>query len=165
MPLLDPRKKVSDGTRKAHARLIRDKLFKSNVYHYDIESLAKLFNQVSQYTEAETLNPNKLQWGYSITAIQSAYYVLHQLGLRGTDMQQQVKQGIVAALLYIFGDKILNKPLIDKLVPHGNDHTRNDWIDKCVLRRTNLELFGAEHYCDNEQQYETPSQLSQVFMC
>ena len=75
----------------------------------------------------------------------------------GADMEQQVKQRIAAALLVLCGDKILNKKLIDQLISQEDDHTRNDWINKCVLRRNNLELFGPEHFCDNEQQYEVAS--------
>ena len=106
------------------------------------------------------MNRNELHWSHSISAIEAAYYVFHKLGLRGTDEQQQVKQGIAAALL-VFKEgscSIANKKLMDQLLPHDNDHTRNDWIDKCVMRRNYLEVFGPEPYCaSGHATYDNPS--------
>ena len=66
MPPLDSQRqriKVSDRTRKRHARLMRDTLFKANKYYYDMDTITKLFNQVSQYSEAQALNSHELHWG------------------------------------------------------------------------------------------------------
>ena len=47
--------------------------------------------------------------GHSNPAMQYTCYVLHELGIRGSDTDQQVKQGIVAAALELCDDYLLNE--------------------------------------------------------
>ena len=84
--------------------------------------------------------------------------VFKQLGVRGTDKQQQAKQCVAAAMLYMKGDEIVNKKLLDEILPHKDDHERNKWINKCVEKRNLLELFDEpEYFAYNEQTYDNPS--------
>ena len=52
-------------------------------------------NQSSSYEDGNSntaLNTNNLLWAYCIESIQSVHSVTNKLRMRGTDMQQQVKQ-------------------------------------------------------------------------
>ena len=106
-----------------------------------MESIIKLSNQLSQYTHVP--NPYKLHWGHGIAVIQSAYDVMHQLGIRGTDIQQDVKQGIGAALmtfddgydvrypnrrklLHISGD-------LQKFCNEGKSHTNASYVSALYI--------------------------------
>ena len=50
-----------------------------------MESIIKLFNQLSQYKT--TSNPNGLSWAYDIAAIQSVRDITHRVGVRVIDIR------------------------------------------------------------------------------
>ena len=61
--------------------------------------------------------------------------------------------------------KIVNKKLLDEILPHEDEHTRNDWIDKCVQKRRLFEPFDEpEFFADNGQTYNNPSCVSIVHL-
>ena len=161
MPPLDPprvpRKAPSKPTIGRHALKWRNELFGNEKYCYDLQSIIKLFNQISGYDDAP--NPNKSLWGSCISALQSVYDVMHTLGVRGSDKQQQAKQSIAAALLVLDSDyKIENMDLMKIILPHEDRTTRTDWLDKCIARRQFLDVFDEpEFFCYNKQKHKKNS--------
>ena len=153
------RQRPSPSTVQRLARKLKKDMFQSKKYYYNMEAIIELFNQLSGYEEALACNPHQLLWGSCIASMVSVHNIMKQLGVRGTDVQQQVKQGIGAAILQLDENyKVMNEKLIDKILPHENDQTRDDWIQKCVNRRRIFDLFGtAEDFCNDEKTHETPS--------
>ena len=82
-----------------------------------------------------------------------------ELGTRGIDIQQQVKQAMAASVLWLDDDdNVKNKKLIDQILPHEDKDANNEFIRKCVARRKMLELYDdPEHFCNDEQKHVTPS--------
>lgn len=143
------------STIQRHARELHKKLFKSGSYKYTLTNIVTLLNQVSGYEETPH---NDIKWGYAVLSMIAIQNMFNQLGTRGTHKLQQVKQGIAAAMLYLNGDKIMNKPLLKAVLPHKDNHARNDWIDKCIDRRRLCILFDEpEFFADNGQVYPNPS--------
>ena len=147
----------SDTERKRQARKLRKELFGHKKHYYDMDSIIKLFNQLSGYNNAP--NPDKLTWGFCIATMQSVYTVMHKLGVKGTDIEQQVKQCVAAVLLVFDKDySIVNKKLMDAILPHKDRTTRKDWLDKCVTRRMLLDIFDdSEYFCGKHQQHDRNS--------
>ena len=155
-----PLPNCSDSTISRIARELNKKLFENNRYKFTLDNLVKLLNQLSGYQNAPH---NNIKWGYALLAIIAMESVFKLMGVRGTDKQQQVKQCMAGGMLYMDGDKIINKKLLDEILPHEDAHTRNEWIDKCVDRRKMLELFDEpEFFADNGQTHDTPSCVSFV---
>ena len=155
-------KRPGGTTVKRLAEKLNKEMFMSDDCYYRMEDIVRLLNQLSGYEKAP--NPTGILWGSCITSMISMQQVMKQLGVQGTDIQQQVKQGMAASVLLL--DKkynVQNKKLIDHILPHKDDHCRNDFIDKCVVRRKALDLFGdPEYFCNNGQKYVTPSY---VYIC
>ena len=153
---------VSDRTIQRMAEKLNKDLFCNKRYYYDIKSIIKLLNQLSRYDRAP--NPYNLDWGYGIASIQSVHDIMHKLDTRGTDIQQQVKQGIGASILVFKEDyDIDNKKLIDRILPHKDEQARDDWIQKCVMRRRVFDrTHEAEDYCNDGKVHKTPSCVQYV---
>ena len=80
--------------------------------------------------------------------------------MRGSNILQVVKQCVVGCMLDIKEekyDKIHNKELISKILPHKNDECKRDWIQKCVDRRQLYDLFEEPEFFVDLPQSERAS--------
>ena len=162
MPPLVPLPECSRATIARHANEIQKMLFKGNRYRYTLANIVTLLNQLSGVEYAPHSN---IKWGYALLAVIALESTFKQMGVGGTDKQQQVKQCMAGGMLYMEGDKIVNKKLMDEILPHEDIHARNDWINKCVKRRKIFELFDEpEFFADNGQTYGGPSCVSSVHL-
>ena len=152
---MPPLKECPKSTIERHAKELSKKLWQGNKYRYTLANVVKLLNQLSGYDEAPHIN---VKWGHALLSVIAMESIFKQMGVRGTDKQQQAKQCMAAAMLYMQGDTIVNKKLIDEILPHEDEHARNDWIDKCVMRRKLFRLFDEpEFFVDDGQIYSRPS--------
>lgn len=162
MPPIIPLPECSKSTIERHAKELNEKLFKGKKYRYTLANVVKLLNQLSGYEYAPH---NNIKWGYALLSVIAVESIFKQMGVGGTDKQQQAKQCMAGAMLYMEGDKIVNKKLLDEILPHEDEHARNDWIDKCIKRREIFELFDEpEFFADNGQTYSGPSCVSCVHL-
>ena len=155
MPPLWPLPEASPSTIERYARAMNKKMFNGNKFRFTLANVVKFLNQLSGYANAPH---NNIQWWYALLSVIAIESTFKQLGIRGTNQQQQAKQCIAAAMLHMENDKVINKPFFHRILPQTNEECRNDWDDKCVVRKNLLEVFDEpEFFCDNGQTFATPS--------
>ena len=145
-------------------------LFNNGEWTLTYEGMLLLLNLVSKDRRAP--NPYKIQYGKAIEGINNARNRLHQIGVRGSHYKQQAKQAICCALMKLDDDgKLTNKPFINKLLPHKDRGSRDDYIKDCV---SNLKAYESKesdtifNKCENvtrDSYVYTASSLSILSFC
>ena len=110
MPPLLP--EPSPSTIERFAREMNKKMFNGNKFRFTLANVVKFLNQLSGYPNAPH---NNIQWGYALLSVIAIESTFKQLGIRGTNQQQQVKQSMTAAMLYTEGDNVTNKLLLHRM--------------------------------------------------
>ena len=125
-----------------------NKRYRNNIIRYNQEDIIKLLNYVSNNS---TFIPDNLQtpWGDAIHTIASgAKSALHKIGTRGTSIQQQNKESIVSSLTLIdANNNIMNKKLLDSIVPHKSRVGGNKFINKCKSIRMDFNAGNKNILC------------------
>ena len=110
--------------------------------------------------DAEAPNTNKIPWGEAITAINNVKAVYDEIGIRGTYLQQQIKQRLTGAILdFDHNKQVCNKKLLAALLPHENRQCRNDWIIKCATFKRHFDNNEINVLCGR---YENITRKSYV---
>ena len=136
-------------------------LFYHDEYRMDHHSLMWILDIVSRDDAAP--NNNHIPWGEAITAINSVKAVYDKIGVRGTYLQQQLKQGITCSLLDLdHNNKVCNKKLLKALLPHINRTARDNWITKCAAFKVQFDNDEINILC---ARYENITTKSYVPIC
>ena len=145
-----------DSTVSRKAEKLNKELFNHGQYYYHLEDIIKLLNHLSGYSDAP--NEHNLLWGDCIATCIAIKDMIRKLGVRGSNILQIVKQCVVACMLDMKDDKIMNKELISEMLPHEDVQCKRDWIQKCVDRKEMFELFDEpDFFVDAPESNRTPS--------
>ena len=89
-----------------------------------------IFDVLSRDPDAP--NPNKIPWGEAITAVNNIKAVYDKVGVRGSNLQQQMKQGLTCAVMSLDNNNNITNQTLLRILPHKHWQTRHDWIIKCL---------------------------------
>ena len=128
-----------------HALAMSKKLFQSGQYYYRKSDIVKLLNALSAYEYGP--NTTNLRWGDCIMTMTEFALNYNRLGIRGTVDQLSVKKAMIALMLcFDNNNNIKNKKLLTEVLPHKDEHCRNDWIQQCLDRRELFDLFEEPQF-------------------
>ena len=113
---------------------------------YNEEDIYRLLNFVSR--QQQIPSSMKHPWGDAILSVDSAEKRMKQIGTRGTKLQQQNKQSLVSGLMVLdTNNNIMNKKLLDKIVPHKSRQGGNDFTSKCKEIRISFDNNNSKTLC------------------
>ena len=154
----------SRGAKERYAQSVCDKLFRGSLYKYEMDDIVDLLNKISADVDAP--DTNGIGWGDALISMMSLKNCLLKLGLGGTREQRNVKRAIIGSCIQLdIGQQgIINRKLMHKLLPHKDHHTRNDFINKSIILRQQLEQKDdAQGFCHDATEYtnhpEYPQEL------
>ena len=111
------------------APTLKQYLFNNNEWTLDYNGFILLLNIISK----DAPNPHELPYGKAIDGINKAKNNMTQIGVRGSYYMQQAKQAFGCMIMILDDDgKLVNKPFINKLMPHKDKNSRDKWINDCV---------------------------------
>ena len=137
---------------------IKRYLFHNDEFRMDHQSLMWIFDIISRDPVAP--NNNNIPWGEAIIAMNNVKAVYDKIGVRGTYLQQQLKQGITCSLLDLDNNNtVCNKKLLKAVLPHINRTARDNWIIKCALFKRQFDNDEINILCNR---YENITRKSYV---
>ena len=142
----------SPATISRKAERLKKELFMNGGYYYHMKDIIKLFNQLGSYDQSPNTNKNLL-WGSCIEAVVAIKDFYDRVGTRGSFQLHTVKQCMIAAMAIIDDNQnVRNRKLLTEILPHTDNHCRNEYFDKCIKRRILLDTFDEpEFFCETAE--------------
>ena len=129
------------------AKHIKTLLFNNTKWRLDHDALMFIFDILSRAPAAP--NTNKIPWGQAITAVNNIHAVYHKIGTRGSYLQQQVKQRLTCGVMHLDNNnRVTNRKLLNKLLPHKQWTATDDWIIKCAALKVQFNDDDIDILCD-----------------
>ena len=128
--MADTRRIISKTSINRIANKLKTELFGNSRWKFDYNSMRKLLNRISSDQRAP--NPHNIPYGMAIHGMNKIKNMMDDIGTGGTYNQRQAKQALSCGVMDMDNDALKNKDLLVHILPHTDDHCRNDWIDNCV---------------------------------
>ena len=142
-----PRGSPSSSTILRHAKQLHKMMFEGKYYEYKLSDIAILLNKLAKMESA----PNDgIPWGDALLGIYSLRDVMKEIGVRGSEEMHNAKKLLIASVVSTDDndDVPTNRPLLNALLPHIDDHCRAEYLKQCLERRAKFDANGnAQTYC------------------
>ena len=129
-----------------HARQLRKMMFEGNCYRYKLSDVGILLNKLARI---ESTPNDDIPWGDALMGIYSFRDVMKEIGVRGSEEMHNAKKLLIASVVSTDDNDVpTNRPLLNALLPHMDDHCRADYLKQCLDRRAKFDAHGnAQTYC------------------
>ena len=111
-------------------------------FYATLKDIAIMLNKLSRSKNAP--NPSKIPWGDALIGIVSMHSCMKAIGRWGTAEQHNTKKAVLAMLSSkdTATGKVQNRPLLNSMTSHLDDHCRAEYVNKSLARRAEFDRTG-----------------------